>query len=352
MKSNPGIHDVSKILQISNKIMYDPPMNGSETQDPRLHVSVVIPVFNEEESLPELYDELCQALRPEPWGCEMIFVDDGSTDNSLEILKNLAKTDPNVKIIKFVRNYGQTAAIDAGFKQARGDIVVPIDADLQNDPKDIPGLVERLEKENVDVVSGYRRKRRDDFMQKTLPSRVANHIISKLTGVKLHDYGCTLKAYRKSVMDRINLYGEMHRYIPAYVKWAGGTVVEEAVNHRPRKYGRSKYTMKKAVRVILDLMTLRFILQYFTSPLYFIGRYALFFIGLSGLSGTWSIIKRLVWGKPLYTDPFFILTFILFLAGIQVLFSGIVAELNMRTYFESQKKRPYLIEEVFDGQED
>lgn len=332
--------------------MYDSSMNASEKQDPRPHVSVVIPVFNEEESLPELYEELCRALRPQSWSCEMIFVDDGSTDNSLNLLRNFAKTDADIIIIKFVRNYGQTAAIDAGFKQAMGDIVVPIDADLQNDPKDIPRLVQRLEQEDVDVVSGYRQKRRDNFLQKTLPSRIANHIISRLTGVKLHDYGCTLKAYRKTVLDRINLYGEMHRYIPAYIKWAGGTVIEEPVNHRPRKYGRSKYTLKKAVRVILDLMTLRFILQYFTSPLYFIGRYALVFIGLSGLSGTWSIIKRLVWGKPLYTDPFFILTFILFLAGIQILFSGLVAELNMRTYFESQKKRPYMIDDTDDRPKD
>ena len=332
--------------------MYDSAMDALERQDKQPYVSVVIPVFNEEESLPELYDELRQALKPQVWAYEMIFVDDGSTDRSLEIMRKFAKNDPIVRIVKFVRNYGQTAAIDAGFKYAIGDIVVPIDADLQNDPRDIPRLVKRLETENVDVVSGYRQKRRDDFMRKTLPSRIANHIISRLTNVKLHDYGCTLKAYRRSVMDRINLYGEMHRYIPAYVKWAGGTVIEEPVNHRPRKYGRSKYTLKKAVRVILDLMTLRFILQYFTSPLYFIGRYALFFIGLSGLSGTWSIIKRFIWGKPLYTDPFFILTFILFLTGIQILFSGLVAELNMRTYFESQKKRPYLIDEIIDGKAD
>ena len=307
------------------------------------HVSVVVPVFNEEQSLPELYNELRSTLDSAPWPYEMIFVDDGSTDQSRAILQKLARDDPRVKVIEFVRNYGQTAALDAGFKHAAGDVVVSLDADLQNDPADIPKLVKRLEDEGVDVVSGYRKKRRDHFFRKTLPSRIANIIIGRVTGVRIHDYGCTLKAYRRAVLERINLYGEMHRYIPAYVKWAGGTVIEEPVNHRPRKYGQSKYTLKKAVRVILDLLTVRFILGYFTSPLHFIGRYALYFIGLSALSGTYSLIKRLIWGKPLYTDPFFILTFILFLAGMQILFSGVMAELTMRTYFESQKKRPYMI---------
>ncbi len=329
-------------------IVYDLPMEASDGQGTPPAVSIVIPVFNEEQSLPELYDELRTTLDTAPWPYEMIFVDDGSTDGSSAVLQRLAQEDHRVKVIRFVRNYGQTAALDAGFKHAGGTVVVSIDADLQNDPADIPRLVQRLEDEGVDVVSGYRRKRRDDFLRKTLPSRIANIIIGRVTGVRIHDYGCTLKAYRRSVLERINLYGEMHRYIPAYVKWAGGSVMEEPVNHRPRKYGRSKYTLKKAVRVILDLMTVRFILGYFTSPLYFIGRYALLFIALSTLSGTWSLVKRLLWGKPLYTDPFFILTFILFLAGVQILFSGVVAELTMRTYFESQKKPPYMIDRTIN----
>ena len=315
-----------------------------------ISVSVVIPVYNEEASLQELYQEIIAAMDPTGWEYEMIFVDDGSTDGSLEILKQLSEQDKRVKVIVFARNFGQTAALDAGFHQALGDIVVPIDADLQNDPADIPKVVERLIQSGADVVSGYRIKRQDAFWTKTLPSKIANRIISKLTGVYIHDYGCTLKAYKRKVLQRFHLYGEMHRYIPAYIKWAGGRVEEIPVNHRPRKYGRSKYTLKKSVRVLLDLITLRFLLQYSTSPLYFIGRYGLLFITLSILSGSWSFIKRLIWGKPLYTDPFFILTFILFLAGVQIIVTGILAELLMRTYFESQNKRPYIIDRTINLQ--
>jgi len=310
-------------------------------------ISVVLPVFNEGESLCPLYDELIAALVPLDRPFELIFCDDGSTDNSLAVLKQLAAKDPRVKVIVFARNFGQTAALDAGFKAASGNIIVPMDSDLQNVPADIPKLIHKLE-EGYDLVSGWRSERKDPFFSKTFPSRVANGLVSLVTGVKLHDYGCTLKAYNAKVLKDFRLYGEMHRLIPAYVKWAGGSVVELPVNHRPRQFGRSNYTLSKTVRLILDLMTVRFLLAYSTKPLYFIGKWGLLSIALGCLSMTWTAIKKLIWGEPLYSDPFFLASIFLFLAGFQFIFFGLLAELSMRTYFESQHKSSYLIREALN----
>ncbi|NOZ01460.1 MAG: glycosyltransferase family 2 protein [Deltaproteobacteria bacterium] len=305
-------------------------------------ISVVLPVFNEVDNLRDMYRETVKALEETGRSFEIIACDDGSTDGSMEILRELAAEDPRVKVVAFARNFGQTAALDAGFRTATGKVIVPMDADLQNDPADIPRLLKRLD-EGFDVVSGWRLRRRDAFWTKTLPSRIANRLVSLVTGVKLHDYGCTLKVYRADILRDFRLYGEMHRLIPAYVKWAGGSVVEEPVNHRPRRAGRSKYTLTKSIRLILDLLTVRFLLSYSTKPLYFIGKYGLMACALGTLTLAWTIFKRLWWGLPLFTDPFFLISIFLFLTGFQFLLFGLLAEMSMRTYFEGQNKPPYLI---------
>jgi len=308
------------------------------------YVSIVLPVFNEVESLDPLFEEIEKVMTDlgRPW--EVICCDDGSTDGSRQKLLEKAAADERCKLVFMMRNYGQTAALDAGFRAAAGEIIIPMDADLQNDPHDIPRLIARLE-EGSDLVSGWRASRRDSFLTKTLPSMIANRlVVSRVTGVRLHDYGCTMKAYRATFLKQFHLYGEMHRLIPAYVKWAGGRVVEEKVNHRARKFGRSKYNLSKTFRLILDLLTVRFLLGYSTKPLYFMGRYGLAAIGLGCCSMTWTVIKKIThWEYPLYTDPFFIIAIFLFIAGFQFLFSGLLAELSMRTYYESQDRTPYVV---------
>jgi len=305
-------------------------------------VSIVLPVYNEVASLRPLIGEIRAAMDPLNRPYEVICCDDGSTDGSLDCLRELAAQDPRIKVVAFARNFGQTAALDAGFRTATGRVVVPMDADLQNDPADIPRLLVRLD-EDTDAVSGWRVNRKDAFFTKTFPSRVANVLVSLVTGVELHDYGCTLKAYRAEVLRDFRLYGEMHRLIPAYVKWAGGRVGEIPVNHRPRRFGRSKYTLTKTIRLLLDLMTVRFLLSYSSKPLYFIGKWGLLAVGLGSLSFLWTLFKKAWWGEPLYTDPFFLASIFLSLAGIQFLLVGLLAELSMRTYFESQHKPPYLV---------
>ncbi|HOU53403.1 MAG TPA: glycosyltransferase family 2 protein [Myxococcota bacterium] len=306
-----------------------------------LDLSLVIPVFNEEQSLRPLHREIRAALDPTGWSYEVLFCDDGSRDGSLDVLRALANEDSRVKVLVMARNYGQTAALDAGFHHASGRVVVPLDADLQNDPADIPDLVRRLQRENVDVVSGWRRSRQDPFWTKTLPSRIANRLVSWVTRVPLHDYGCTMKAYRTEFLREVRLYGEMHRLIPAYVVWAGGRVVEQEVHHRPRQFGQSKYNLSKTLRLLLDLLTVRFLLGYTSKPLYFIGKYGVWTLLLGMLCFAWVLVKKAIWGQPLYTDPFFPVSIFLLLAGVQILLSGLLAELTMRTYFESQGKTPW-----------
>ena len=312
-----------------------------------IHISVVLPIFNESDAITELLAKIRAALDPLGQTYEVICCDDGSTDRTLELLRAEAERDPRIKVIVFARNYGQTAALDAGFRAARGQVIVPMDADLQNDPADIPRLVARLD-EGWDVVSGWRRDRKDPFFTKTLPSRVANVLVSRVTGVRLHDYGCTLKAYRASVLKGFRLYGEMHRLIPAYVRWVGGKVSEEVVQHHPRRTGRSKYTLAKTLRLLLDLLTVRFLLSYSTKPLYFLGKYGILFIVLGFLAGGWSLAKRIFFDVPLYKDPFFPVAITLTVTGIQLIFFGLLAELSMRTYFEAAHRPPYLIRETLN----
>ncbi len=311
-------------------------------------LSVVIPVFNEEESLPHLYTRLSQELDAigSPW--EVIFCDDGSEDRSFEVLRELAGMDPRVKVIRFRRNFGQTAAMAAGFEHARGEVVIPMDADLQNDPADIPRLLEQVEA-GYDVVSGWRANRKDAFWTVTLPSRIGNAVIGRYTGVKLHDYGCTLTAYRREVIDEIRLYGEMHRFIPAWAGAVGARITEVPVTHHPRRWGYSKYNLGKTVRVILDLLTVVFLVSYSTKPIYFFGRLGLRALFLAAACWTWTIVKKILWGLPLYTDPFFLIGVFFSLAGLQVLLFGLVAELSMRTYYESQGKKIYVVRETLNS---
>ncbi len=312
-------------------------------------ISVVIPVYNEEESLPNLKKALIPELEALAVPFEVILCDDGSTDRSPELLEEWASHDFRVKVILFRRNFGQTAAMDAGFQAARGEVVVPMDADLQNDPADIGMLVAELDN-GFDVVKGWRKKRKDTFITRTLPSRIANALISRVTEVKLHDYGCTLTAYRQEVLKPVRLYGEMHRFIPAYAVWAGGRIKEVPVNHHPRRFGQTKYNLSRTFRVILDLMTVRFLLGYSTKPLYLFGKWGLGFLFLSFLAFVATAAKKIMfWAeRPLYTDPFLYLTIFLGLAGIQVLLIGLVAELNVRIYYESQDKSPFIVKSRFN----
>jgi glycosyltransferase involved in cell wall biosynthesis len=302
-------------------------------------ISIVVPVYNEEESLVAMHEALCAALDPggQPW--EVIYVDDGSRDRSFEVLRRLANDDARVKVVRFRRNFGQTAAMAAGFEHASGGVVFPIDADLQNDPLDIPRMLAKLD-EGFDVVAGWREKRQDAFWTKTLPSRIGNRLIGRVTGVKLHDYGCTLKA-----LQDVHLYGEMHRFLPAFAHLAGARITEMPVRHHARRWGVSKYTLSKTYRVILDLITVRFLAAYATKPIYFFGRFAFASFGIAAASMAWTLVNRF-WEHIFVKDqPLFLVGIFFAIAGLQFLLFGLLAEMNMRTYYESQGKPTYFVRE-------
>ncbi len=311
-----------------------------------IFLSLVIPLLNEEENIPELYGEIVEACSSLDKEYEIIFIDDGSTDRSLAVLQELQDKDGRVVIISFRRNFGQTAAMSAGFDYARGDIIVSMDADLQNDPRDIPLLLEKVA-EGFDVVTGWRHKRQDAFINRKLPSMIANKIISKATGVHLHDYGCTLKAFRKEVIKNIKLYGEMHRFIPAIASGMGISIAEVKVNHRPRKYGTTKYGISRTFRVILDLVTVKFLLSYATRPIHVFGMLGI----VSGAIGTFvtlvMIIQRQFFGVPLGDRPLLYLATLLIVIGVQFITIGLLAEMQARTYHESQDKPIYFIKNIF-----
>ena len=315
----------------------------------RPDISVVVPVFNEEENLEELYRELAGALQKTGRTHEIILIDDGSTDSSWTALRSLQQKDGRVKLIRLRRNFGQTAALAAGFDRARGEIIISLDADLQNDPSDIPLLVQKVE-EGYDIVSGWRKSRKDKFFSRRVPSRIANRLISWLTGVRLHDYGCTLKAFRSEVIKNIKLYGELHRFIPAIASQLGVRISEVEVNHRPRKHGKSKYSIFRFTKVILDMLTVKFLLSYSTRPLQIFG-----LIGLgSGLLGLiisiWLSIQRLFFGQGLANRPLLLLGVILIVIGFQFIMLGLLAEIMVRTYHESSGKKIYVIREVIDSE--
>ncbi len=311
-----------------------------------MYLSVVIPLLNEAENIENLYLELSGVLDGIDGETEMIFIDDGSVDESVPLLKSLQEKDPRIVIISFRKNFGQTAAMSAGFDHATGDIIITMDADLQNDPKDIPQMLEKV-KEGYDVVCGWRFNRKDAFINRKLPSMIANWIISTVTGVKLHDYGCTLKAFRKEITRNIRLYGELHRFIPAIASGMGTEITEVKVNHRARQFGTSKYGISRTIRVILDLITVKFLLSYATRPIQVFGLFG----AISGFAGTlltiFLVIQRQFYAIPLGNRPMLLFAFFLIFMGIQFITLGLLAELQARTYHETQQKPIYSIREIY-----
>ncbi len=311
-----------------------------------MKLSVIIPVYNEVENIDEMHAALRGALSA--FDHELILVDDGSTDGTVERLEALAEQDrEHTVVVEFRRNFGQTAAIAAGIDHALGEVIVLIDADLQEDPADIPMLVAKIE-EGYDVVSGWRRERKDAFLTRTLPSRIANALISRVTGVRLHDYGCTLKAYRREVLQGFRLYGEMHRFIPAYAGGVGARIIEVPVTHRPRLRGKAKYGLERTFKVILDLFTVKFLISYANKPIYLFG-------GLGFLLGLASVVvlgilgvRRVLYDEHLVRSPLLLLVVMLFILGMQSIMMGLIAELLARTYHESQAKLTYTIRRVLN----
>ena len=324
-------------------------------------VSIVVAIYNEEESIPALCEQLDQVMRGLGRPYEIILVDDGSADRSWETLLEMGERHAHLKLIRFRRNFGQTPALAAGFDAAAGDVVVTLDADLQNDPADIPMMLEHIER-GVDVVSGWRKHRQDRYLDRKLPSMIANWIISRITGVRLHDYGCSLKAYRRDIVKNIRLYGEMHRFIPALASWVGGRIDEVPVRHHPRRFGKSKYGISRTLRVVLDLLTVKFLLQYSTRPIQIFGRIglrcgavaALMLLmvaadGAMGLLGAYDQGGMLAqWPHTyLHKRPFWIITpLVLFGFCLQFVTLGLMAEMQARTYHESQNKPVYVIRET------
>jgi len=308
-------------------------------------ISITIPVYNEAENLPLLYERLRAILDQVASSWEIVLVNDGSSDNSGEILDNLAANDGRVKVIHFRKNFGQTAAMMAGVDHARGEVIIPMDADLQNDPQDIPRLLQKLD-EGYDVVSGWRKDRKDQAMKRNFLSRVANRLISMISGVHLHDYGCSLKAYRRSVIKDVKLYGEMHRFIPIYASWFGARITEIPVAHYPRKFGRSKYGVDRVLKVLLDLIVVNFLARYGQKPMYVFGTVGVASLVLSFLSGIWAVYLKIFEGKDFITTPVPLLVVMTFLTGAMCILMGLLAELIMRTYFESQGKSTYLVGET------
>ena len=315
-----------------------PPMHQS------LDVSVVVPVYDEEDSLPHLLGELHRALAPTGFSYELVLVDDGSKDGSWALLEKLADADPALHLLRFRRNFGQTAAMQAGLDAARGRMIATMDADLQNDPADSPLMLQKLD-EGYDLVAGWRKNRQDAFLNRKLPSMIANRIISSATGVRLHDYGCTLKVMTSEVAKELRLYGEMHRFIPAVASFVGARILELPVNHRARQYGASKYGIGRTLRVVLDLITVRFIQSYLGRPMQVFGLAGLGSLFLGLLTCAWLAVEKIAFGERLADRPLLLLGVLLIVVGLQLLSLGLVADLVSRTYYESQGRKPYHVRE-------
>jgi len=312
-----------------------------------LEVSVVVPLLNEQDNIKALYEQITQTLAGK-YEYEVIFIDDGSTDNSFTVLAGLQKADTKVRVIRFRKNFGQTAALSAGFDHSRGKIIIAIDADLQNDPADIPRMIEKLH-EGFDVVSGWREKRHDNAVTRLIPSKIANWLIAKITGVELHDFGCTLKAYRREILEQINLYGEMHRFIPALASWSGARICEMAVNHRPRTAGVAKYGIGRTLKVVLDLITIKFLGSFSTKPIYIFGGLGLITAFGSLIGGLMVLYQKFVSDLPMNRNPLLVLTAMMVTATIQFILMGLIAELLVRTYHESQNRPTYVIKEILES---
>ena len=313
-----------------------------------MDISVVVPVLNEEESIPNLHQRLTEALEHTGRSYEIIVIDDGSTDRSFEILKTLQAGDEHLRVVRFRRNYGQTAAFAAGFDRAKGDVVITIDADLQNDPADIPALLAKLD-EGYDVVSGWRANRQDRFLDRRLPSKVANGLIGWATGVHIHDYGCSLKAYRREVLADVQLYGELHRFLPALAHAAGGRVTEIPVSHHPRRFGKSKYGLSRTLKVMLDILVVRFLMSYSTRPIHIFGLLGLLSFLIGAVLLGYLAVVRLVLLQPIAERPLLLAAILLTMLGVQLVTTGLLAELTSRTYYESQGKSIYTVREELGG---
>jgi glycosyltransferase involved in cell wall biosynthesis len=313
-----------------------------------MNLSLVIPVYNEESNLPILLEAIERALKSIRRKWEVIFVDDGSTDSSLKVLRMLAKQDPKrVRVVAFRRNFGQTAAIMAGIDHAQGEIIVLLDADLQNDPGDIPRLLSKLD-EGYDLVSGWRKDRKDSRLTRTLPSNIANWMISRVTGVHLHDFGCTLKAYHRESLAGFRLYGEMHRFIPVFAHSVGARITEMPVNHHPRKFGRANYGLDRTLKVILDLFTVKFLLDYSHKPIRLFGGAGAVLMVAGTLDLAYLLFRRTLFGVPVFTSPLLLIGVMLLIMGFQSILMGLIAELLARTYHESQQKPIYTVREAIN----
>ena len=329
-----------------------PPLTMSLNSD-QVELSVIVPLYDEESNVPVLYERLRAAADALGRTYELIFINDGSSDRTGALIDALAEEDDRVVAISFPRNFGQTAALLAGIDHARGRILVPMDGDLQNDPADIARLLEALD-DGYDVVSGWRKQRHDPWT-KVLPSRIANAIISRVSGVRLHDYGCSLKAYRREVLEGVDLYGEMHRFVPIYATWRGARVTEIPVTHHPRSGGRSKYGLERVIKVLLDLIVVKFLTSYLTKPIYIFGGFGMFNIALAAVAIAAAVVFKLVpqdnpwgpgWHKDFVETPLPVAAVGLLLLGIQMILIGLLAEMLMRTYYESQGKRAYVISSI------
>lgn len=318
--------------------------NEKDKQADAPELSLFLPVLDEEDNLRPMHAKIAAALDALGKTAEVIYVDDGSTDNSLKVLRDLADEDDRVRVISLRRNYGQTAAMSAGIDAARGDILIPMDADLQNDPADISRLLDKLD-EGYDVVSGWRKDRQDELISRKIPSQIANKIISWIGDVPLHDYGCSLKAYRRDVIQDVRLYGEMHRFIPIYASWAGARVTEIPVDHHARTMGKSKYGISRTVKVIFDLITIKFMAEYHTKPLYVFGAFGMLAFFISMIAGVWALVLKFGYGTSFILTPLPIITVVMLAISVQFFLMGLLAELLVRTYHESQDKAIYAVRE-------
>ena len=313
-----------------------------------MNLSLIIPVYNEEENLPLLYDSIDKALNSIKSTWEVIFVDDGSRDNSFNVLKSLVERDPeHIRVLSFRRNFGQTAAIAAGLDHACGETIVLLDADMQNDPADIPMLLAKLD-EGYDLVSGWRKDRKDNRLTRTIPSNLANGLISWTTGVHLHDYGCTLKAYRRDALEGFRLYGEMHRFIPVFAHAVGAKITELPVHHHARRFGKANYGLERTIKIILDLFTVKFLLNYSNKPIYLFGGAGAVLMSIGALDLLYLLIRRTFYGVPVFTSPLLQIGVMFFIMGFQSILMGLIAELLARTYHESQQKPTYTIRKTIN----
>lgn len=309
-----------------------------------MKISVVLPVYNEEKNLPILYEELTTVLSVFKNQYEIILVDDSSKDQSLAFLRSIALRDNNVKVLSFKWNSGQTAAMSAGIKYATGEIIIPMDSDLQNDPNDIPKFIDKIN-EGFDVVSGWRKNRKDFALNRRLPSIIANFLIRRITGVKIHDYGCSMKAYKSEIIKGVMLYGEMHRFIPAYTAWHGGKTTEIVINHRARTFGKTNYGIWRTFKVILDLVVVKFLSKYMNRPMHFFGGIGFMSLFAGLIFGMVSVILKVVHSRDFVETPLPIFSALFIIVGVQMIVMGIIAEILMRVYYESQEKTPYQIKE-------